>query len=89
MARPQRVLAGRLPGGPAGGAWSSGQWVSAPTSWSGATAEGRRELIAVIDGIRESKQSWQELLRDLKQRGLTKPPKLAVGDGGLGFWAAL
>jgi putative transposase len=55
----------------------------------GATAEGRKELIAVIDGVRESKQSWQELLIDLKQRGLTKPPKLAVGDGALGFWAAL
>jgi putative transposase len=55
----------------------------------GATADGRKELIAVIDGVRESKQSWQELLLDLKQRGLTKPPKLAVGDGALGFWAAL
>ena len=55
----------------------------------GATAEGRKELIAVMDGVRESKQSWQELLLDLKQRGLTKPPKLAVGDGALGFWAAL
>jgi transposase-like protein len=55
----------------------------------GATAEGRKELIAVIDGVRESKQSWQELLLDLKQRGLAKPPKLAVGDGALGFWAAL
>jgi len=52
-------------------------------------AEGRKELIAVIDGVRESKQSWQELLLDLKQRGLEKPPKLAVGDGALGFWAAL
>jgi len=41
------------------------------------------------DGIRESKQSWVELLLDLKQRGLTKPPRLAVGDGALGFWAAL
>lgn len=55
----------------------------------GATADGRKELIAVIDGVRESKQSWQELLLDLKQRGLTKPPKLTVGDGALGFWAAL
>jgi len=55
----------------------------------GATAEGRKELIAVMDGVRESKQSWQELLLDLRQRGLSKPPKLAVGDGSLGFWAAL
>jgi len=43
----------------------------------GATAAGRKELIAVVDGFRESKQSWQELLLDLKQRGLSKPPKLA------------
>jgi len=55
----------------------------------GATADGRKELIAVVDGIRESKQSWVELLLDLKQRGLKKPPRLAVGDGALGFWAAL
>lgn len=55
----------------------------------GATAEGEKELIAVIDGYRESKQSWSELLLNLKQRGLTIDPKLAVGDGALGFWAAL
>jgi putative transposase len=55
----------------------------------GATAEGEKELIAVIDGYRESKQSWRELLLSLKQRGLTISPKVAVGDGALGFWAAL
>ena len=55
----------------------------------GATAEGEKELIAVIDGYRESKQSWLELLLDLKQRGLKYAPKLAIGDGALGFWAAL
>jgi len=55
----------------------------------GATVDGRKELIAVIDGYRESKQSWRELLLDLKQRGLRIAPKLAVGDGALGFWAAL
>jgi putative transposase len=55
----------------------------------GATAEGHKELIAVIDGYRESEQSWYELLVGLKQRGLTFAPKLAVGDGALGFWAAL
>jgi putative transposase len=55
----------------------------------GATAEGRKEVVAVIDGVRESKQSWQELLLDLKQWGLSTPPKLAAGDGALGFWAAL
>lgn len=55
----------------------------------GATADGQKELIAVVDGFRESKQSWYELLVDLKSRGLTEPPKVAVGDGALGFWAAL
>lgn len=55
----------------------------------GATADGEKHLIAVMDGYRESKQSWLELLLDLKQRGLTIAPKLAVGDGALGFWAAL
>jgi putative transposase len=55
----------------------------------GATAEGKKELIAVQDGYRESEQSWSELLLDLKARGLAEAPKLAVGDGALGFWAAL
>lgn len=55
----------------------------------GATAEGRKGLFPFIDGVRKSKQSWQELLLDLKLRGLAKPPKLAVGDGVLGFWATL
>lgn len=55
----------------------------------GATAEGVKELIAVMDGYRENKQSWRELLLDLKQRGLTIDPKLAIGDGALGFWAAI
>ncbi|WP_436715893.1 IS256 family transposase [Roseiconus lacunae] len=55
----------------------------------GATADGQKELIAVLDGYRESEQSWTELLLDLKHRGLTIDPKVAVGDGALGFWAAL
>ena len=55
----------------------------------GATVDGRKELIAVVDGFRESKQSWHELLVDLKSRGFTQAPKVAVGDGALGFWAAL
>jgi len=55
----------------------------------GATAEGKKELIAVTDGYRESKASWLELIRDVKRRGLTIDPKLAVGDGALGFWAAI
>lgn len=55
----------------------------------GATAEGRKELIAIADGYRESADSWRELLRDVQQRGLTASPKVATGDGALGFWAAL
>lgn len=55
----------------------------------GATKDGRKELVAIQDGFRESEQSWRELLIDLKRRGLTLPPKLATGDGALGFWSAL
>jgi len=55
----------------------------------GATPEGKKELVAVYDGVRESEQSWMELMLDLKSRGLAQGPKLAVGDGALGFWAAL
>jgi transposase-like protein len=55
----------------------------------GATAEGRKELIAITDGYRESAESWRELLLEVKQRGLTTSPKVATGDGALGFWAAL
>ena len=55
----------------------------------GATPEGRKELIGFQVGYRESAQSWRELLADLKARGLTVPPKLAIGDGALGFWKAL
>jgi putative transposase len=55
----------------------------------GATPEGRKELVGFQVGIRESAQSWRELLVDLKARGLAQPPELAVGDGALGFWKAL
>jgi transposase-like protein len=55
----------------------------------GATETGKKELIAVQDGLRESEQSWSELLLDLKARGLEDGPKLVVGDGALGFWKAL
>ena len=55
----------------------------------GATADGRKELIAVTDGYRESEQSWKALLLDVKARGLVIDPKLATGDGALGFWKAL
>ena len=55
----------------------------------GATPEGMKELVAIQDGYRESEQSWKELLLDLKARGLTDDPQLAIGDGALGFWKAL
>jgi putative transposase len=55
----------------------------------GATPEGRKELVGFQVGVRESAQSWRELLVDLKRRGLTVAPEIAVGDGALGFWKAL
>ena len=55
----------------------------------GATPEGKKELVGLIDGVRESAQSWRELLLDLKRRGLAIGPELAVADGALGFWQAL
>ena len=55
----------------------------------GATADGKKELIALSDGFRESEQSWKALLLDCQARGLTQAPTLAVGDGALGFWKAL
>ncbi len=55
----------------------------------GATKDGKKELLAIQDGYRESEQSWKELLLDLRKRGLAIDPKLAVGDGALGFWKAL
>ncbi len=55
----------------------------------GATPEGKKELVGLIDGARESAQSWRELLLDLKRRGLAMPPELAVADGALGFWQAI
>ncbi len=55
----------------------------------GVTRHGRKELVAVEDGYRESEASWYELLTGLRNRGLTYPPKLAIGDGALGFWNAL
>jgi putative transposase len=55
----------------------------------GATADGTKELIAIHDGQRESETSWTEVLTGLKDRGLVEPPKIATGDGSLGFWKAL
>jgi len=55
----------------------------------GATPEGKKELLGFQVGVRESAQSWRELLVDLKARGLAIAPELATGDGALGFWKAL
>jgi putative transposase len=55
----------------------------------GATADGKKELIAVQDGHRESERSWMSMLLDLKDRGLNIDPRLAIADGALGFWAAM
>ncbi len=55
----------------------------------GATPEGKKELIGFQTGMRESAQSWKELLVDLKARGLAVAPQAAIGDGALGFWKAL
>ena len=54
----------------------------------GATPEGRKELLGFQVGVRESAQSWRELLVDIKARGLSVPPEIAVGDGAMGFWKA-
>jgi len=54
----------------------------------GATPEGKKELIGFQTGMRESGQSWKELLVDLKARGLVVAPQAAIGDGALGFWKA-
>ena len=55
----------------------------------GATEDGKKELLALDSGVRESELTWTEILLDIKYRGLKNAPKLAVGDGALGFWKAL
>ncbi len=55
----------------------------------GVNSRGHKHFLAIEDGVRESKQSWREVLLSLKQRGLRQPPKLAIGDGAMGFWGAL
>ncbi len=55
----------------------------------GATADGRKELLAIEEGYRESEISWKNIILDLKKRGLSTGPSLAIGDGSLGFWNAL
>lgn len=55
----------------------------------GALDDGTKEVVAIHDGHRESKESWKEVLHDMKRRGVSIAPSLAIGDGALGFWAAL
>ena len=55
----------------------------------GADEWGKKEVLAISDGYRESTQSWREFLLDLQRRGLETAPDLAIGDGALGFWSAL
>jgi transposase-like protein len=55
----------------------------------GVNERGQKRFLAIEDGVRESTQSWREVLLGLKARGLSEAPRLAVGDGALGFWAAL
>lgn len=55
----------------------------------GVTESGLKEFVAIFDGYRESVASWEEVLLSLRQRGLPTAPKLAIGDGALGFWGAL
>ena len=70
--------------------WKLGLRTRRSASWSSsaATPEGKKELVGFTDGVRESAQSWRELL-DLRRRGLSVAPELAVADGALGFWKAL
>ena len=55
----------------------------------GVNARGEKHFLAIEDGVRESTQSWREVLLGMKQRGFTRPAKLAVGDAAMGFWSAL
>lgn len=55
----------------------------------GSDDAGRKELLAVADAYRENEASWTDVLNQLKSQGLVKSPKLAIGDGALGFWKAL
>lgn len=78
-------------------AWADGVYVKAGLEKDrscllvivGAMRDGRKELLALVAGHRESKESWSKVLRDLRERGLVIPPKLLVGDGALGLWSAL
>jgi len=68
---------------------STGDFRKALAALLGADEWGRKEIIGLADGYRESTQSWRELLLDLQRRGLIHAPELAIDDGALGFWYAL
>lgn len=55
----------------------------------GSDDTGRKEVLAVVDGYRKSEAGWLEVIEQLESQGLTIPPKLAIGDGALGFWKAI
>src|ERR1700752_2695902 len=78
-------------GGRMGGTWQARMEPAAECMLVliGATPEGKKELVGFQTGVRESAQSWRELLIDIKQRGLEIAPDLAVGDGALGFWKGI
>ena len=77
--------------GPTASIWRPGSRNRRSASWSSSARrpEGKKELVGFTDGMRESSQSWRDLLLDLKRRGLTTAPQIAVADGALGFWKAL
>ena len=64
------------------------KWTTNQSSTSGLTARGKKQFLAIEDGVRESAQSWREVLIKLQNRGMNAP-KLAIGDGAVGFWAAM
>jgi transposase-like protein len=64
-------------------------WADEHARWLKRDLSAKKELVGLADGLRESAHSWRELLLDLKRRGLSIGPQLAVGDGALGFWKAL
>ena len=64
------------------------KWTTNQSSTSGLTARGKKQFLAIEDGVRESTQSWREVLIKLQNRGMNAP-KLAIGDGAMGFWAAM
>jgi putative transposase len=71
------------------GLTGGGAWMMRASVVIGVNARGQKRFLGIEDGVRESAQSWREVLLGLQRRGLEQPPHLAVGDGALGFWPAL